>query len=188
MTAAPRVIGSAARLIPVLQRVVPLAAGLVRRVRRLAVAAAVGAGVIWLVLLDHVWRPTLGETLLLAVVLAILLVPPLIVFTGYLALRAVLALPDRLRAIPEIARGHAGDLAGLVDQARDAHQLGALRLGVATAGLARSILSSREMLAVYAPVIRVVSPPFILASLIAAALSLLEITVALVLVLWVALR
>src|SRR5918992_805974 len=141
-------------LLRVLDRVVPPAAAASRAFRRYALFAA-----------------------------ALLAAPPVILFLFSEALRALAELPDRLRAMPATGREHADELGRLAGKARNARGRGFLGLPLVAWRVTRLTASSRELLLPHAPLLPLVSPPFLLLTLAASVAALAEIAVAGVLLL-----
>jgi len=90
--------------------IAPTVRGLVGKVRAVGVASAVAAVVLWAILFGASAWPISAEAVLAYVALAVLLVPAAGTFAAVLTLRDVLALPDRLRAVPGALRESAVDV------------------------------------------------------------------------------
>src|SRR5918999_624859 len=99
------------------------------------------------------------------------------------ALRALAELPDRLRALPGTGREHADELGRLAGKARNARGRGLLGLPLVAWRATRLTASSRELLLPHAPLLPLVSPPFLLLTLAATVAALAEIAVAALLLL-----
>jgi hypothetical protein len=149
----------------------PIAA-LARAVRRLALVATAAAVAIAVALLED--RVAAGDIL----AIAIAAIPPVLLFLLAAALKALAELPDKIRAAPREAQGHAAALSRLAGEARDA-QLLRLPLVVWRAG--RVAGEARELLAPYAPALPLLSPAFLGAAALAALAVPIEVVVALVL-------
>lgn len=88
----------------------PVVRGLVGTVRTVGIVSAVSAVVLWALLFGAMAWPLTGRSLVAFGVLAVLLVPAAGTFVAVLTLREVLALPDRLRAVPGALRETAVDV------------------------------------------------------------------------------
>src|SRR5690606_16176280 len=88
----------------------PTVRGLIGKVRAVGAASAVAAVVLWAILFGASAWPISAEAVLAYVALAVLLVPAAGTFAAVLTLRDVLALPDRLRAVPGALRESAVDV------------------------------------------------------------------------------
>jgi hypothetical protein len=154
--------------------VLPAAAAFGRAARRLALVAAVSAAVLTYALFrDGLPEPT--SRAVVTVLLAVLLFVPAAVLTAFWrACVEVVELPDRLRALPGAAAGHAADLGQLLRE-RHTARARAWRLLVLTR-------SSRELLTPYAPLVALLSPPFLGATAIAVLATAVEATAALVVI------
>jgi hypothetical protein len=166
------------RLVRVLERLVPLAAALTRAVRVLLLASAASAVVIAVVLFRDGLPEGGEEVVLTAIGLAAAAAPPIVLLVLFLALRELLELPARVRSLPETGRERAAELGRLAQEAAEAEgswwrvPLILWRLG-AVAG------SARELLTPWAPLLPLLSVPFLLLSTAAAAAAVLEVVVAL---------
>jgi hypothetical protein len=170
-------------LLRVLDRVVPPAAAAARAFRRYALVAAAAAAVIVVFLVTRNTPGSAAEWVGAAVAAALLAAPPVVLFLFSEALRALAELPDRLRALPGTGREHADELGRLAGKARNARGRGFLGLPLVAWRVTRLTASSRELLLPHAPLLPLVSPPFLLLTLAAAAGALLETAVAAVLLL-----
>jgi hypothetical protein len=168
------------RALSILERILPVAAKLARGVRAVSFVALAAAAVVALALFRDGLPEDGARTLVSVVLAAVLFVPGLVLFAFHRALLQVIELPARLRALPGTGREHAAELARLVRQQEERRSrwtgrpLRAWRL----LALGRS---SRALLTPYAPLVALLSPPFLIAS----AVSML-VTPALVLVALVA--
>ena len=169
-----------ASLVPILERVVPLAAAIARAVRTLALAGLAAAVVIGLVVVVR-WLPdAAGDRIALGLLLALLFLPPGILFAFYLALRELIELPERLRRYPDLPREHAAELAALLRDADDPARPAWRRLPRSAWRLSTLVRSARELLAPHASVMPLVSPPFLVATLAAAAACVLLVGAAVI--------
>jgi hypothetical protein len=126
-----------------------------RIARLLAIANGVAAGLLVLALYDN------GEDLLVAVVPA---VPAVVLFLFSVALFEAAGLPDRLRTAPAQAR----DLRTAVDALGRAR---GGRLPVALWRTGRQAASARDLVMPWAPLLPLISIPFLVATLISALLT-----------------
>lgn len=165
-------------VIGVLQRLVPLARHLVRAVRGLAVASAVAIAVIAATVLSHGVPSAVGAGFLVVVV--VVLVPaPVVLWLFHGALREVLDLPEWLRRSPEVAKGHASELADLVAEARGTKPSPGGRGFVRDTGRAgRLLLETHRDLPGYGSALRLVSLPFLIAVGIAVFAAIFEVGLA----------
>jgi hypothetical protein len=162
--------------IDVLGRLVPLA----RRISRFvgAYVALVGAAsaTIVAVLLWRFWPASPADVVAHMIVAAALFAPVAMLWLFHRALAEVVQIPARLAVVPDVARDHGGELARLV---RDAQvRRGRLRVTSLPADLWRSgrlLLAAHDDLPGYGAVLTLVSVPFLLASLAAAAVGLVVI-------------
>lgn len=118
------------------------------------------------------------ETLELAVALVLAAAPPVVLLLFWLAVREVVALPARLRALPETGREHATELGRIAGHARAGGSWSRFprllwRFGALLA-------SARESMMPWAPLLPLLSVPFLLLTAAAAAAALVEVLVALI--------
>jgi hypothetical protein len=170
-------------LLRVLDRVVPPAAAAARAFRRYALVAAAAAAVIVVFLVTRNTPGSAAEWVGAAVAAALLAAPPVVLFLFSEALRALAELPDRLRKLPATGREHADELGRLAGKARTARGRGLLGLPLVAWRATRLTASSRELLLPHAPLLPLVSPPFLLLTLAAAVGALVEIAAAALLLL-----
>ena len=112
-------------------------------------------------------------------------VPPLVLGAFWLAVREVAELPARLRALPGTSREHAAELGRLAGEARSRGSW--LRVPRLLWRFGFLAASARENLTPWAPLLPLLSLPFLLATALAAGGALLEILIAAVLLLALAL-
>jgi hypothetical protein len=139
-------------------------------VRRLALFASAAALVIAVVL----YRDGASGDDVLAVLLAI--APPVMLWVLWTALRELAGLPERLRRLPETARGHSEDMRRLADDLRTP--------GRRLVGLPLALWRLREvseLVRPHAAVLPFLSAWFLTLSAIAAFAAVAEIVIALVL-------
>lgn len=173
--------GSFQALLGVLERIVPPAAAAARRARKFAFAAGAAAVFIVLSLLTYGLPDSPAAWLGAIVLLALLAAPPAILFVFSEALSALAELPARLRALPTTGREHAAELAGLADRTRNARRGSVFPVPLLLWRLMRLATSSRETLLVHAPLMPLVSVPFLGLTAVAAVAAVLEIVAAFVL-------
>ncbi len=167
-------------LVDVLERLVPLAAALARAVRALAFAGLAAVALIAVAVVARWFPQETGSRVAVAVLLALLLVPPGVLLAFYLALRELAQLPERLRRYPDLPREHAAELAAVVRGADDASRPAWRRLPGSAWRLSRLVGSARELLAPHASVLPLLSPPFLAATAASALACLLLVGAALV--------
>ena len=153
-----------------LGRIVPLAVAVGRGVRRLALVGFAAAVAIALVVLVR-WTPSDGEEWAGLGVLCILLaVPPAVLLAFSLVLREVTELPDKLRSYPGTMRDHAEELRAIAHDAQARERPAWRRLPRSTLRLATLVRSGRDLLAPHAPLLPLLSMPFLVATLVSALL------------------
>jgi hypothetical protein len=161
-------------------RLAAVAALLRRWTIRLACAAAVAAAVIVYAIVDDGY-PAGGEAVLATIAIVAAALPPVMLVAFWLALGELIELPERVRRLPLEGREHGRRLRDVVDQARadrgrrfsaprTVWQL--MRLGV----------SARETLTPYAPLLPFLSLPFLLSVAVAMIAAVLELIVAALLI------
>jgi hypothetical protein len=162
-----------------LERAVPALVRVRRYAFRVAVVGLVAAVVIgWALFREGFPDATgiVGRVVLCLLVLA----PPAVLIALGLALTEVIGLPKRIRGLPDTARSHLADLEQLLREVEDTRRSRGRRVR-ALWRLVRLGRSTREVLAVYAPLVALLSWPFLLASVAAAFGVAIEAVVALVL-------
>lgn len=112
-------------------------------------------------------------------------VPPLVLGAFWLAVREVAELPARLRTLPETSREHAAKLGRLAGEARSRGSW--IRVPRLLWRFGFLAASARENLTPWAPLLPLLSLPFLLATALAAAGALLEMLIAAVVLLALAL-
>lgn len=145
-------------------------AAFVRAVRTLALLASVAAVVIAYALYED------GVTGPDVLVIALFLAPPVVLWVLWAALRELVGLPERLRRLPETARGHREDVKRLAEELRTP---GRRLLGVPVT-LWR-LRGAVELVRPHAAVLPFLSVPFLTAAALASVAALVEIAIALVL-------
>lgn len=171
------------RVIDVLNRIVPVAGALRRATLRVVlVGAAAGAVIVYAALRDGAPEATQGW-LAGVVVIALAAAPPLVLGAFWLILREVVELPERIRRMPGEGRAHAEELGRLAREARDPRRRSSRRLPSLIWRMLRLTGSSRELLTPYAPLLPLLSVPFLAAVAFAAVGVVVEVTIALLVVL-----
>ena len=166
-----------ARLIAFLRQISPLANRVALLLRALALMAGAAAGATWLVVREATQPHSTEGLVLLLVGLLALAAPPLLLLLSYLALRELIELPARLRELPGLGAEHAAEFGRVADGLRQP-AIGGFIAGVfRLARLLPSVVSVSELLTL-APLLRVVSPPFVVLTIGAVLLSVLEIALA----------
>jgi hypothetical protein len=174
----------------VLQRLVPLARRLAWGVKALAIGSALSIAVIVGVLLGHGLASPLGTGFVLIAV-AILAPAPIVLWLFHGALREVLDLPDWLRNSPDLARVHASELAGLGAEScrSEPTPVGMVRPGRRRGGFVgdsvragRLLLQAHDDLPGYGAVLRLMSPVFLIAVVVALFAAAFEVALALTVV------
>jgi hypothetical protein len=112
------------------------------------------------------------------VALVLAAAPPLVLLAFWLAVREVAELPDRLRSLPETGRAQAAELGRLAGEART--RGGWLRFPRLLWRFGFLIGSARETVTPWAPLLPLLSVPFLVLTATAAAAAVLEVAIALV--------
>ncbi|HEY5153822.1 MAG TPA: hypothetical protein VIJ47_03740 [Acidimicrobiales bacterium] len=168
-------------VITVLQRLVPLARRLIGAVRVLAVASAIAIMVIVATVLGH-GLPSIPVGVLLLVVIAVLAPAPAMLWIFHGALREALELPEWLRRSPEVAKGHASELADLVAESRRSGPREGRGFFRDTTKAGRLLLETHRDLPGYGSLLRLVSIPFLIAVGIAVFAAIFEVSLAVAIV------
>jgi hypothetical protein len=169
--------------VSVLRRILPLAAAVGRGVRRLGVVGLGAAVAIALVVLVR-WTPGDREDWAGFVVLCVLLaVPPAVLLAFSLVLGEVVELPDKLRSYPGTTREHAAELRAIAHDAQVRGRPAWRRLPGSTWRLATLVRSARDLLAPHAPLLPLLSVPFLVATFVSALLVPVAVLAALVVLL-----
>ena len=121
--------------------------------------------------------PDGGNAVLATLAIAAVATPPLVLAAFYVALGELVRLPERLRRLPLEARDHGEQLRGLVDQARLARG-SRFRIARTVWQLTRTTSAARGTLTPYAPLLPLVSVPFLAATAVSALAAGIEIVVA----------
>lgn len=166
-----------------LRRILPLAAAVARGTRKLALAALAAAAVIALVVLLR-WTPDEDETWVGAVALLLLLgVPGGVLLFFSFVVGEVVELPEKLLRTPDTARGHADELRAIARDAQSREAPAWRRLPGSTWRLAGLVRSARDLIAPHAPILPLLSIPFLAAAAISALVTPLLVLAALVVLL-----
>ena len=159
-----------------IERFISVVAAARRWISRVALAAAVAAAVLVYAILRDGF-PGGGHAVLAVIGIVAAVAPPLILCAFWLALGEVVRLPERLRRLPLEAREHGEQLRALADRARTTRG-NRFQLGRVLWQLGRTTASARETLTPYAPLLPLLSIPFLTATAIAAFAAAIEILVA----------
>jgi hypothetical protein len=149
--------------------------------RTLALVAGGSAAVIAVYLLRDGVPGGGEERIELVVGLVLATVPPLVLGAFWLAVREVAELPGRLRSLPETGRAQAAELGRLAGEARG--RAGWFRFPRLLWRFGFLVASARETLTPWAPLLPLVSVPFLLLTAVASVAALLELVIALALLL-----
>lgn len=169
--------------IGVLGRILPLAAAVGRGVRTLSVVGLGAAIAIALVVLVR-WTPGDREDWAGFVVLCVLLAVPLAVLLAFsFVLGEVVELPDKLRSYPGATQEHVSELRAIANEAHERERPAWRRLPGSTWRLALLARSTRDLLAPHAPLLPLLSVPFLVGTLISALLVPVMVIAALVVLL-----
>lgn len=169
--------------VSVLGRILPLAAAVRHGVRTLGLAGlGAAAGLVIVVLVR--WTPSDGEDWAGLVLLGVLLViPPAVLLAFSLVIGEVVDVPDRLRSYPGTARKHVEELRALARDAQARERPPWRRLPASTWRLAALVRSARDLLAPHAPLLPLLSVPFLVATLVSALIVPVLLFAALVVIL-----
>jgi hypothetical protein len=147
-----------------------------RWILRLAIVAAVAAAVLVYAIVRDGF-PSGGKAVLAVIGIIAATAPPLVLSALWVALGELIRLPARLQRLPLEARQHGEQLRELLERARVARG-SRFRLARVFWQLTRATASARETLTPYAPLLPLVSVPFLAASAVAAFFGAVEILVA----------
>ena len=147
-----------------------------RWILRLAIVAAVAAVVLVYAILRDGF-PSGGKAVLAVIGIIAATAPPLVLSALWVALGELIRLPERLQRLPLEARQHGEQLRELFERARVTRG-SRFRLARVFWQLTRTTASARETLTPYAPLLPLVSVPFLAASAVAAFFGAVEILVA----------
>jgi hypothetical protein len=160
------------------------AATLVRRgTLKVAGAGALAAALIVYALLRHGWPHGSGREVLTVLGLVAAVAPPLVLVAFWQLVGELAALPERVGRLPLTGREHADELSRVVRDARARPRGSWLHVPQLMWRLIRLTASSRDALMPYAPVLPLLSIPFLALVAASVAAVALEVCVALVLAL-----
>jgi hypothetical protein len=167
------------RAVVLLERVVPLARAISTAVLSYTVAIAVAGATIaavvaWLLAPTDLWA-----WMVLLVVVALLVLPSVTLALFYLTLREVLALPDKVRRLPEVAPDRAAELSLLVAEARERE--GGVRFRTLPGDslqVGRLLLKLRDDLPWAGALLGIMRVPFLMAVVVAFVAGLVELMLA----------
>jgi hypothetical protein len=165
--------------IEVLDRLVPLSRRLSRLVGAYTLVVGLAAGVIVITLVVRFWPASFVDVVAHLIIAAVVLAPVAMLWLFHRALAEVLLIPERLTAMPTVAREHGAELAGLVRDAQG--RRGRVRVTSLPGDLWRSgrlLLAAHVDLPGYGAVLTLVSVPFLVAALGAAFAGLMLILLA----------
>jgi hypothetical protein len=144
----------------------------------LAVASAIAIVVIVATVLSH-GVPSAAAGVFLVVVVAVLVPAPVMLWLFQGALREALALPEWLRRSPDVAKGHASELADLVAESRRTGPTEGRHGFIRDSGKAgRLLLETHRDLPGYGSLLRLVSVPFLIAVGLAVFAAIFEVGLA----------
>ena len=152
------------RVVEVLSRIVPVAAAIRRATLRVAIVGTVAGGlIVYAALRDGTPPEATRRWLAAVVVITLAAAPPVVLGTFWLLLGEVVELPERIRRMPGETRAHAEELARLAREARNPHRRRARRVPGLVWRSLRLSGASRELLTPYAPLLPLLSVPFLTA-------------------------
>jgi len=163
----------------VLGRLVPLSRRISRVVGGYTAIVGLAAGVIVATLVVRFWPGSLLDVLAHLVLATVIFAPVAMLWLFHRALAEAVQIPERLAAMPTMARDHGTELAGLLRDTQG--RRGRIRLTSLPSDVWRSgrlLLAAHDDLPGYGAVLTLVSVPFLLASLVAACVGLFEIFLA----------
>jgi hypothetical protein len=147
-----------------------------RWVLRLAVIAALAAAVLAYAIVRDGF-PADGDGVVAVLGIAAVAFPPTMLAAFYVALGELVRFPERVRRLPLDAREHGEQLRAIVDEARIASGR-RLRIIRTLWRTLRTTNSARETFTPYAPLLPLVSVPFLAGTAVAALAAAVEIVVA----------
>jgi hypothetical protein len=165
------------------RRVVELARVVARGIATLAVVTGVCVALAWGAWIASDTPSGANDWVARLVVLAIALSPPVVLGLFVAGLREVADLPRRVRELPPDLRAHVADV-----RTRAAEPRGRIGMLRAVVRLGRLLVEARDVLSPYAIVSAVFRPALLLAAIVAAAVAVVEIPLALVVALVLAVR
>ncbi len=174
-------------LLRALKKLLPIARRVEIAARVLAVASATAVVLVALALFIRGFPGDWLMWLVTVAVVAVLAAPPFVLWLFASALREALLLPERLRAEPDLVKGHAREIGALVRDSADRgragkrHWLRGLPRDASRA--AKLLLEAHRDLPDYGAAMRLISPPFLIMVALAVPFALAE--VALVAPVWI---
>lgn len=165
----------------VLDRLVPVVAGVRRVAGALAVAGVLAGALIGWALFANGLPDDGGSLAGRLLLLGLAFAPAVVLSMMWFALGEVIETPARLRRLPESARSHAGELERAL---RDLDGSGSRSRRPVTAlwRLAKLPATARDSLMIYAPLTALVSVPFLVACAFSALVIPVELLVAVIVV------
>ena len=159
-----------------LTRVVAFIATIRAWALKLGLAAALAAALIVYALVRDGY-PGGGQAVLVTLGIAAAAFPPVMLTAFWVALGELGKLPDRIRNLPYEGREHGERLRDVLDAAR-ANRGRRLALGRSLWQITRIAASARETLTPYAPLLPFLSVPFLIGVAVAMAAAVVEILIA----------
>ena len=164
----------------VLDRLVPIARRVSRTVGWYTAFVAIAAVMIVGVLAVWFWPSSFLDAVALLLLAALVLAPAVVLWLFHQALAEVVEIPGRMTAMPDVAREHGTELARLVRESRlgkgTRGSLTSLPRDLWRAG--RLLLAAHDDLPGYGSALTLVSIPFLLATLVAASIGVMQIALA----------
>jgi hypothetical protein len=157
-----------------------------RTVSRIAVVGVLAGAVVWWALFRAL-ESSDDRAAWLAVAAILLLVPPGLLVVFVVGVRALIALPHRLREAPNELRDRAVEVRRRARDVGEARRRGLLRTAPAVFRLWRAVASSREVMEIVAPAV-LLSPWTLVAASLAVPAVVLEALLAVVAAIWLAAR
>jgi hypothetical protein len=156
--------------VSVLRRILPLAAAVGRAVRTLGLVGLGAAVAIALVVLIR-WTPGDGEAWAgFGVLCVVLAVPAGVLLAFSFVLAEAVELPEKLRSYPGMTRERVAELRAIAHDAHGRERPPWRRLPASAWRLAKLARSARDLLAPHAPLLPLLSVPFLGATLVSALL------------------
>lgn len=153
--------------------------GVARAAGRLAAAALASGAVLWWAVFRAV--EDVGPVVVLAVVL---IAPPAVLGLFVMGLRALVALPARLRDAPAAVRQRAGHIRVRAAEVSEARRRGVVRTLPALFRFWWSVATSREVLQVLSPALMLLTPWMLIAAVVAAGAAVAEVVAGAGALLW----
>jgi hypothetical protein len=163
----------------VLRRLIPIALRTSRLVGVYTALVGVAAATIVVTLVVRFPPSSFAEALGYLVLAALVAAPTAMLWLFHKALAGTVRIPQRLASVPEVARGHGSELAGLLAEAQ--RRRGGIRLMSLPGDLWRAgklLLAAHDDLPDYGAALSLVSVPFLIGSLVAAVVGFWQIVLA----------